>query len=158
MYRPAARAAPSTPPERNTATMMRILHTADWQIGRQYGSFEPKDAAALADARFAVVERLTDLASTSGVDVVLVAGDVFDAQGVSPRTIRRLFNAMAVFNGPWVKLNFSLKTPSRLVMPHPQPRRVPAKADVCRSTADVGTCMPVLRCKPLPTQSPRQIA
>ena len=84
--------------------MTRILHTADWQIGRQYGSFEPEDAAALADARFGAVERLADLAATNGVDVVLVAGDVFDAQGVSPRTIRRLFNAMAGFSGPWVMI------------------------------------------------------
>ena len=73
--------------------MTRLLHTADWQIGRQYGSFEPEDAAALADARFGAVERLANLAATAGVDAVLVAGDVFDAQGVSPRTIRRLFNA-----------------------------------------------------------------
>ena len=84
--------------------MTRILHTADWQIGRQYGSFEPEDAAALADARFGAVERLANLAATTGVDVVLVAGDVFDAQGVSPRTIRRLFNAMAGFSGPWVMI------------------------------------------------------
>ena len=82
--------------------MTKILHTADWQIGRQYGSFEPEDAAALADARFGAVERLAHLAVTTGVDAVLVAGDVFDAQGVSPRTIRRLFNAMAGFSGPWV--------------------------------------------------------
>ena len=84
--------------------MTKILHTADWQIGRQYGSFEPEDAAALADARFGAIERLADLAATTGVDVVLVAGDVFDAQGVSPRTIRRLFNAMAGFSGPWVMI------------------------------------------------------
>ena len=84
--------------------MTKILHTADWQIGRQYSAFEPEDAAALADARFAAVERLADLAATTGVDVVLVAGDVFDAQGVSPRTIRRLFNAMAGFTGPWVMI------------------------------------------------------
>lgn len=84
--------------------MTRILHTADWQIGRQYGSFEPEDAAALADARFGAVERLANLAATAGADAVLVAGDVFDAQGVSPRTIRRLFNAMAGFSGPWVMI------------------------------------------------------
>ena len=31
--------------------MTRILHTADWQIGRLYGSFDPDDAVPLAEAR-----------------------------------------------------------------------------------------------------------
>jgi DNA repair exonuclease SbcCD nuclease subunit len=34
----------------------------------------------------------------------LVAGDVFDAQTVSDRTIRRVFNATKGFSGPWVML------------------------------------------------------
>ncbi len=82
--------------------MPRFLHTADWQIGRQYGSFAPEDAVPLAEARFTVVERIALLASQRQVDAVLVAGDVFDAQTVSDRTVRRLFNAMQGFAGPWV--------------------------------------------------------
>ena len=82
--------------------MSTFLHTADWQIGRQYGGFEPEDAAALTEARFAAVERIARLAVEHAADAVLVAGDVFDAQGVAPRTIRRLFNAMAGYAGPWV--------------------------------------------------------
>ena len=38
--------------------MTRILHTADWQIGRLYGSFDPDDAVPLAEARFAAVEQI----------------------------------------------------------------------------------------------------
>jgi DNA repair exonuclease SbcCD nuclease subunit len=82
--------------------MPRFLHTADWQIGRQYASFAPDDAVALAEARISVIERIADLAKEHAVDAVLVAGDVFDAQTVSDRTIRRLFNAMAGYTGPWV--------------------------------------------------------
>ncbi len=33
---------------------------------------------------------------------MLVAGEVFDTQGVTDKTIRRLFNAMAGFAGRWV--------------------------------------------------------
>lgn len=84
--------------------MHRFLHTADWQIGRQYGRFHPDDAAALADARFAAVERLAELASQHAVDAVLVAGDIFDAQTVSERTLRRLFLALEGFGGPWLLL------------------------------------------------------
>lgn len=82
--------------------MPRFLHTADWQIGRSFSRFAPEDALALAEARFTVVERLAGLARESGVDAVLVAGDVFDAQTVSDRTIRRLFNAMSGYTGPWI--------------------------------------------------------
>ena len=82
--------------------MLRFLHTADWQIGRQYGRFAPEDAAVLAEARFDVVERIAALAAREQVDAVLVAGDVFDAQAVSDRTIRRLFNALQGYAGPWI--------------------------------------------------------
>jgi DNA repair exonuclease SbcCD nuclease subunit len=84
--------------------MPRILHTADWQIGRLYGSFDPDDAVPLAEARFAAVERLAALATSERVDAVVVAGDVFDAQTVSARSIRRLFNALEGYGGPWIMI------------------------------------------------------
>lgn len=84
--------------------MTHFLHTADWQIGRQYGQFETDDAALLAEARFDVVARIAALATERDVDAVLVAGDVFDTQGVSDRTIRRLFAAMTAYAGPWVMI------------------------------------------------------
>jgi DNA repair exonuclease SbcCD nuclease subunit len=84
--------------------MPRILHTADWQIGRLHGGFEPDDAVPLAEARFTAVERVAALARDEAVDAVVVAGDVFDAQAVSPRTIRRLFGALSAFPGPWVMI------------------------------------------------------
>ncbi|MGQ9425236.1 metallophosphoesterase family protein [Gilvimarinus sp. F26214L] len=84
--------------------MPKILHTADWQIGRAYNRLDVEDAAALAEARFTAVERLAELARDQGCDLVVVAGDVFDAQTVSDRTIRRTFNALEAFSGPWVLL------------------------------------------------------
>jgi DNA repair exonuclease SbcCD nuclease subunit len=82
--------------------MPRFLHTADWQMGRQYGRFAAEDSAALSDARFKAVERLAQLATEEKVDAVLVAGDVFDAPNLSDRTIHRTFNALAAFAGPWI--------------------------------------------------------
>lgn len=87
-----------------SVSMTKLLHTADWQIGRLYGTFDPDDAVPLAEARFAAVERLAKLATDEKVDAVLVSGDVFDAQTVTARTIRRLFNAMAGYAGPWVMI------------------------------------------------------
>ena len=84
--------------------MPRFLHTADWQIGRLFATFDPEHAPLLAEARIAAVERLAALATAEGVDAVLVAGDVFDAQTVSDRTVRRLFNALSAFGGPWLMI------------------------------------------------------
>jgi DNA repair exonuclease SbcCD nuclease subunit len=84
--------------------VIKLLHTADWQIGKLFGQFEPDEAALLAEARFTTVAHLAKFASAEGVDLILVAGDVFDAQGVADKTIHRLFNAMAGFAGPWVMI------------------------------------------------------
>ncbi len=84
--------------------MPRFLHTADWQIGRQYSQFPQDDGALLAEARLEAVATLARLATEHAVDAVLVAGDVFDAQAVSERTIRRLFTQLAGFEGPWLMI------------------------------------------------------
>jgi len=82
----------------------RFLHTADWQIGRLYSQFPAEDAVPLAEARLTAVETVARLATEHKVDAVLVAGDVFDAQTVAERTIRKLFNALAGFPGPWLMI------------------------------------------------------
>lgn len=82
--------------------MLRLLHTADWQIGKSFGQFDPDEASLLAQARIDAIGRLATLADQHQVDVVLVAGDVFDAQTVADKTIHRVFNAMQAFSGQWV--------------------------------------------------------
>lgn len=84
--------------------LRRFLHTADWQVGRQYSRFETDDAVALSEARFAAVERLASLAAEEQVDAVLVAGDIFDAQTLSERTLHRTFQALSAYPGPWLML------------------------------------------------------
>jgi DNA repair exonuclease SbcCD nuclease subunit len=83
---------------------MRFLHTADWQIGTQFGQFAADEAAHLTEARFETVRRIAALAAERNVDAVLVAGDVFDQQTVSDTVIRKLFGALAGFAGPWFLL------------------------------------------------------
>lgn len=87
------------------AALPLFLHSADWQIGRQFLTLQHDNAAPLAEARVGSVERLADMARQRHADAVLVAGDVFDAQTVSDRTIRRLFNALEGFDGPWLMIS-----------------------------------------------------
>ena len=83
---------------------IRFLHTADWQIGKGFGQIPGDAGALLREQRLDTVRRIAEKAAEESVDAVLVAGDVFDTQTVSDKTIRRLCHALAAFDGPWVLL------------------------------------------------------
>ena len=51
---------------------MRILHTADWHVGRRLGRHDRAAETAAA------LEEVARIANEHEVDLVLVAGDVFD--------------------------------------------------------------------------------
>jgi DNA repair exonuclease SbcCD nuclease subunit len=59
--------------------MLRVLHTADWHVGRSFDQFEPEDARKLARERLSVVDRILRLADQYDVHAVLCAGDLFDS-------------------------------------------------------------------------------
>ena len=75
-------------------SMVRFLHTADWQIGmtRRYLSAEaqPRFTAARAE----VVRRLGAVAAEQGCSFVVVAGDVFEHAQLTPQTLRRALEAL----------------------------------------------------------------
>ncbi|HFS5637777.1 TPA: exonuclease SbcCD subunit D [Legionella pneumophila] len=81
-----------------------FIHTADWQIGKQFANIKGDIAAFLREARFEVIKTLACLANQHKADAILVAGDVFDANEVSDTTIRKTLNAMQEYKGPWVLL------------------------------------------------------
>lgn len=51
---------------------MRLLHTSDWHLGRQFHGH------SLLEAQAAFIDHLVNAVSSEGIEVVLVAGDVFD--------------------------------------------------------------------------------
>jgi Calcineurin-like phosphoesterase len=67
----------------------RFIHTADWQLGRAFGTFEAGLAGQLEAARFDAIDRIAGVASTAGAAHVLVAGDVFDSPDIASRSIRQ---------------------------------------------------------------------
>ncbi|HVH00579.1 MAG TPA: metallophosphoesterase, partial [Miltoncostaeaceae bacterium] len=57
---------------------MRLLHTADWHIGKRlYGVDRMAEAAAALD-------EVRDVAAREAVDAVLVAGDLLDRRLIDP--------------------------------------------------------------------------
>ncbi len=57
---------------------LKLLHTADWHLGRRFPSFEKGQEERLTRARLEAVRRILDLAASWDVDAVLCAGDLFD--------------------------------------------------------------------------------
>lgn len=74
---------------------IRLLHTADWQLGKPFASFPADVRASLTDARLAAVRQICRLADERAVDAVLVAGDVFDANTVPDRLLRQTMHALS---------------------------------------------------------------
>ena len=83
--------------------MPRILHTADWQIGKPYRWIEnSQKQARLQQERVDAVLRIADVASQEQVDVVLVAGDLFDSSTVAAAMVMEVLEAVGSIPSPVV--------------------------------------------------------
>ena len=83
---------------------VRIIHTADWQLGKRF-RFIPGDAGALVrEQRFDTVRRVGELAISHKADLIIVAGDVFEMNTVDDLTLRRVCEVLGQFSVPWLLL------------------------------------------------------
>lgn len=57
---------------------LKLVHTADWHLGKRFRSFEKDQERTLTRERLAVVERILRLAKYHQANAVLCAGDLFD--------------------------------------------------------------------------------
>jgi DNA repair exonuclease SbcCD nuclease subunit len=57
---------------------LKILHTADWHLGRRFPFFAEVDETKLTRARIEAVDRVLGVAESYAVNAVLCAGDLFD--------------------------------------------------------------------------------
>jgi DNA repair exonuclease SbcCD nuclease subunit len=64
--------------EETPEVALKILHTADWHLGRAFPAFDAADETKLTRARIDAVDRVLGLAESFGVHAVLCAGDLFD--------------------------------------------------------------------------------
>lgn len=74
---------------------MKIIHSADWQLGKPFGRFEPDVRSALTEARFDAIDVLGQAAAEHGAAHVLVAGDIFDTEGPDDRVIVQAVSRMS---------------------------------------------------------------
>ncbi len=77
---------------------MRFVHTADWQIGKPFRAFAERESL-LHKARLDAIERLGQLAIAQGAAHILIAGDLYDSEQPSVRTLREPIQRMRRFPG-----------------------------------------------------------
>jgi DNA repair protein SbcD/Mre11 len=72
---------------------MRVLHTADWHVGKKLGRLDRSGETA------AVLDELVAVADDRSVDVVLVAGDLFDRAGPQLESMRLVLETLVRLAG-----------------------------------------------------------
>ncbi len=78
---------------------MRFIHTADWQIGMKAKGLE-EAGSRVREERLAAVQRVVEVAKQKEAEFILVAGDVFEDNGVDRRLIQKVGDILARFEGP----------------------------------------------------------
>src|SRR5262249_18139448 len=58
--------------------VLKILHTADWHLGRRFPSFPEEAQRKLSRARMDVIARILDVGRRNAVNAVLCSCDLFD--------------------------------------------------------------------------------
>lgn len=79
--------------------MLKLLHTADLHLGCEFSQLPVDDRRKLARARLAVVEPILALAEQYDVNVVLLAGDIFDTPNPSEDWWRGFARALTIRQG-----------------------------------------------------------
>lgn len=80
----------------NTVNTVTFVHTSDFQLGMTrwfLGAHDSDAQSRFDDSRLRAISRLGDLARETGAEFIVVAGDVFDANAVSDRTMNRALEA-----------------------------------------------------------------
>ncbi|MEQ8694855.1 MAG: metallophosphoesterase [Gammaproteobacteria bacterium] len=76
---------------------LRLIHTSDWQIGKVFRFVDHATMGLLQDARLRAITRLGELAVEKSVQHILVAGDVYDMEALSPRSLNQPLERMRNF-------------------------------------------------------------
>lgn len=80
---------------------MRLIHTADWQIGKPYGTVaDEQKRFRLQQERMAAVGRIRDVVRLHEAQLVLVAGDLFDSPTPDPTTVLELLERIGEIGVP----------------------------------------------------------
>lgn len=80
---------------------MKMIHTADWQLGKPFARFPPGVRSALTEARLDAIDRIAGVAASTGSHHVVVAGDVFDNVDPGDRIVGQAVSRMQRADVTW---------------------------------------------------------
>jgi DNA repair exonuclease SbcCD nuclease subunit len=78
---------------------VRLIHTADWQIGKAFRFVDQATMGVLQEARLEAISTVGRLAIEHAASTVLVAGDVYDVTSAEDRTLAQPIARMRTFAG-----------------------------------------------------------
>jgi DNA repair exonuclease SbcCD nuclease subunit len=76
-------------------SMVRFLHTSDWQLGMRRHFLDEEALPRFMQARIDAIDAIGRLAAEKSCSFVVVCGDVFDSNHLSRRTVARALEALA---------------------------------------------------------------
>lgn len=80
--------------------MITFLHTSDWQLGMTRRFLDADAAGRFAHDRLERIRDIGRIVRERGCAFVVAAGDVFEANEVAPKTVRRALAALAEVPAP----------------------------------------------------------
>jgi len=96
---------------------MKILHTADWHLGKRFENFSRLEEQKL------VMKEMVEIADAEEVDLVLVAGDLFDNFNPSSEAVELFYKTLKQLskNGkrPVIAIAGNHDSPDRIDAPNP---------------------------------------
>ncbi len=99
---------------------MRILHTADWHLGKRLGEF------SRIEEQKAVLNEICEIADAQKVDAVLIAGDLFDVLNPTVESIEIYFKTLKRLANegkrPVIAIAGNHDSPERIETPEPLAR------------------------------------
>ena len=125
--------------------MVRLIHTADWQIGKGYGNLAEEAACLLRKARLEAVDRMGAAARKFNAAYVVVAGDLWDSPTLPMDTVHECFDAVGrmglpvlaipgnhdhggadgIWHRPEVQASQQRYAPNLRLLPRPEPVVLP---------------------------------
>ena len=78
-------------------SMVKFLHTTDWQLGMARLYLGHDAQARFSAARLDAIEQMAQLATNEQCEFVVVCGDVFESNQVQRQVLVRAFEKMAAF-------------------------------------------------------------
>lgn len=75
--------------------MLKILHTGDLHIGKNYAKHEPQIAEAYRNARISALENAVKIANVKKCDYMIISGDLYDKKSISAALHKEVCKALS---------------------------------------------------------------